>query len=114
MSNEHVRIEFDRGVAIVHLSRGVTNPLSLELVTELSQVIERVKLDAATGGLVLASANDKFFSIGFDIPQLFDLSPDDFAIFYRAFNRMCLDLYALPKPTAAAITWRPTPTRRTS
>lgn len=104
MTNENVRIELERGVAIVYLSRGATNALNLELVTEVSQVIESAKLDAAVRGLVLASANDKFFSIGFDIPQLFDLSPNDFAIFYRAFNRLCLDLYTLPKPTAAAIT----------
>jgi enoyl-CoA hydratase/carnithine racemase len=54
--------------------------------------------------LVLGSSNDKFFSIGFDIPQLFDLHREDFRFFYRAFNRMCLDLYTLPKPTVAAIT----------
>ncbi len=104
MTDENVRIERERGVALLHLCRGVTNALDLELVTELSQAIERVKLDADICGLVLTSANDKFFSIGFDIPRLFDLSPDDFATFYRAFNRLCLDLYTLPKPTAAAIT----------
>jgi len=104
MTNENVRIEREGGVAILYLSRGVTNALNLELVAGLSQAIEEVKQDAELGGLVLTSANDKFFSIGFDIPQLFDLSPDDFATFYRAFNRLCLDLYALPKPSAAAIT----------
>src|SRR5574341_180881 len=104
MTDENVQIERERGVALLHLSRGVTNALDLELVTELSRAIEAVKLDAGICGLVLTSANDKFFCIGFDIPQLFDLSPDDFATFYRAFNRLCLDLYTLPKPTAAAIT----------
>jgi enoyl-CoA hydratase/carnithine racemase len=104
MVNENVRIEHEGGVALLYLSRGITNALNLELVTGLSQAIEDVKLDADICGLVLTSANDKFFSIGFDIPQLFDLSPDDFASFYRAFNRLCLDLYTLPKPTAAAIT----------
>lgn len=99
-----VRIERERGVVITYLSRGVTNALNLDLVTELSRVIAEAKLDTATCGLVLASTNEKFFSIGFDIPQLFGLSPDDFTTFYRAFNRMCLDLYTLPKPTVAAIT----------
>jgi enoyl-CoA hydratase/carnithine racemase len=104
MTCDNVRIEHERGVTIAYLSRGITNALDLELVTGLSQAIEGVKLDADICGLVLASANDKFFSIGFDIPQLFDLSPDDFASFYRAFNRLCLNLYTLPKPTVAAIT----------
>jgi enoyl-CoA hydratase/carnithine racemase len=104
MTNDFIRIELERGVAIIRLSRGVTNALNLELVNELLQVIKEAKLDAAICGIVLASANDKFFSIGFDIPQLYHLPPDEFAIFYRAFNRLCLDLYTLPKPTAAAIT----------
>ena len=104
MNNKVVWIELEGGVAVVRLSRGVTNALNLELVAGLSQVINEAKLDAAICGLVLASANDKFFSIGFDIPQLYHLPPDEFAIFYRAFNRLCLDLYTLPKPTAAAIT----------
>jgi enoyl-CoA hydratase/carnithine racemase len=104
MANENVRIERDGGVAILYLSRGITNALNLELVTGLSRAIEGMRQDTDISGLVLTSANNKFLSIGFDIPQLYNLSPDDFAIFYRAFNRLCLDLYALPKPTAAAIT----------
>jgi enoyl-CoA hydratase/carnithine racemase len=53
---------------------------------------------------VLGSSNDKFFSIGFDIPELFDLARKDFRVFYQAFNGVCMDLYTLPKPTIAAIT----------
>jgi enoyl-CoA hydratase/carnithine racemase len=52
---------------------------------------------------VLASSNDKFFSIGLDIPQLFKLSRKDFTRFYKAFNRLCVDLYSFTKPTVAAI-----------
>ena len=104
MTRDDVGIEHEGGVAVLRLSRGVTNALDLELVTKLSRAIGGVKRDADICGLALTSANDKFFSIGFDIPQLFDLSPEDFAIFYRAFNRLCLDLYTLPKPTTAAIT----------
>jgi enoyl-CoA hydratase/carnithine racemase len=104
MTNEIVKIEHEGGVAVIRLTRGVTNALNLELVAGLSQVVSEVKLDAAICGLVLASANDTFFSIGFDIPQLYDLPQDEFASFYGAFNRLCLDLYTLPKPSAAAIT----------
>ena len=55
-------------------------------------------------GLVLGSSNEKFFSIGFDLPELFDLNRDDFRDFFRLFNQVCLNLYTLPKPTVAAIT----------
>jgi enoyl-CoA hydratase/carnithine racemase len=65
--------------------------------------VSEVKGDEAIEGLVLTSANEKFLSIGFDIPSLLPLPKDEFANFYRAFNQLCMDLYTLPKPTVAAI-----------
>ncbi len=99
-----IGVEYRDRVAIVRLDRPVTNGLNRQLVGELAEALEGVKRDGDVHGLVLASSNDKFFSIGFDIPQLFDLTREDFRSFYQAFNRMCLDLYTLPKPTVAAIT----------
>jgi enoyl-CoA hydratase/carnithine racemase len=99
-----VSVEYRDHVAIVRLDRPVTNGLNLQLVDQLAQTLQRVKRDADVHGLVLGSSNDKFFSIGFDIPQLFDLTQEDFRVFYQAFNRACLNLYTLPKPTVAAIT----------
>jgi len=91
-------------VAIVRLSRGVTNALNLELVNELGALLERIEHDAGASALVLGSGSVKFFSIGFDIPHLFELPRHDFQTFFTAFNRVCHRLYTLPKPTVAAIT----------
>lgn len=91
-------------VMLVKLDRGVTNALNLELVNRLAGVLQEAKGDNNVHGLVLAGSNDKFFSIGFDIPRLIGLEREDFMVFYRAFNGMCLELYTFPKPTAAAIT----------
>ena len=99
-----IGVEYHDQVAIVRLDRPATNAINLQLVDELAEALEGVKRDADVRSLVLTSSNDKFFSIGFDIPQLFDLTREDFRSFYQAFNRMCLDLYTLPKPTVAAIT----------
>lgn len=101
---ELISIEQRGQVILARLTRGVTNALSLECVNELAQMLQWVKSDAGVRGLVLASANEKFFSIGFDIPQLYDLGRDDFLRFFLVFNRVCLDLYTLPKPTFAAMT----------
>ncbi|MEE9463975.1 MAG: enoyl-CoA hydratase/isomerase family protein [Candidatus Neomarinimicrobiota bacterium] len=98
-----ISIEHRDGVTMVRLDRGVTNPIDLELVTELQAVVQEVKDDSEVRGLVLGSTNDKFFSIGFDIPQLFDLTREEFGQFYRAFNRLSLELYTLPKSTVAAL-----------
>ena len=99
-----VCVEYSDKVAILKLNRSVTNALNLQLVEELGETLREVRHSSDVHSLVLASSNDKFFSIGFDIPQLFELTREDFDSFYQTFNRMCLDLYTLPKPTVAAIT----------
>lgn len=101
---EMIRMERRDDVMVLQLDRAVTNALNLQLIRELAQGLQGVRDDPNVRGLVLASTNDKFFSIGFDIPGLFDLSRDDFTRFYQAFNSFCMDLYTLPKPTVAAIT----------
>ncbi len=104
MNQKMIRIEYHNKVAIVKLDRDVTNALNLELVTELNKTLQKVKNNPDINSLVITGSNEKFFSIGFDIPQLFGFSKDDFKVFYKAFNRVCLELYTLPKLTIAAIT----------
>ena len=99
-----IRVEHHGEVAIVKLDRGVTNTIDLQLVEELSETLQGVTHDPGVHSLVLGSSNERFFSIGFDIPQLFGLARQDFKFFYQTFNRVCMDLYTLPKPTIAAIT----------
>jgi enoyl-CoA hydratase/carnithine racemase len=99
-----IAVDHQDTVAIVKLSRSVTNALNMELVNELSDVLERVQHDSNVSALVLANSSDKFFSIGFDIPQLYGLPRPSFETFFSEFNRACLSLYTLPKPTIAAIT----------
>lgn len=99
-----IDIEYHDKAIVLKLNRGITNAINLQLVVELAENLERVRDNTDVHSLVLASSNDKFFSIGLDIPQLFELTKEDFRFFYQSFNRVCIDLYTLPKPTAAAIT----------
>ena len=101
---ELIRIEYRDEVVILKLVRGITNALNLQLVNQLAENLRKVRDDSDVHSLVLGSSNEKFFSIGFDIPELFKLTRKDFRAFYQAFNRVCMDLYTLPKPTIAAIT----------
>jgi enoyl-CoA hydratase/carnithine racemase len=98
-----IDVTYEDTVAVLKLNRGVTNALNLALVREVTDTLHRAAGDPQVRALVLSTGN-KFFSIGFDIPHLFDLSPDDFATFYRTYNETCLALYTHPKPTVAAIT----------
>ncbi len=91
-------------VFVVTLSNGVTNPINLETTRALLKVISNVlKKETKINGLVLTSNNTKFFSIGFDIPQLIELDRNGLTEFYRAFNKLCLELYSIPIPTVTAI-----------
>jgi enoyl-CoA hydratase/carnithine racemase len=91
-------------VSLLKLNRSVTNPINLDLVREISMHIESAKSDREIAGLVLCSTNDKFFSIGFDIPELIELNETDFREFYTSFNQLCIELYTFPKPLIAGIT----------
>jgi enoyl-CoA hydratase/carnithine racemase len=99
-----ISVEKRGKVSLVWLDRSVTNAINMDCVKELSAVIESLGNDPEVQGAVLSSSSANFFSIGFDIPELYDLSREEFGAFYGAVNQMCLDLYALPKPTVAAIT----------
>ena len=99
-----IDVTYHDTVAVIKLNRGVTNILNMECVRELAAALQRARADPQVQALVLGSANTKFFSIGFDIPQLYELSEEDFSLFYRTFNQTCMELYTLPKPTVAAIT----------
>jgi enoyl-CoA hydratase/carnithine racemase len=101
-----VKAEIERhgNVAVLRLRNGVTNPIDLDFVNLISDVLSDVKKDSKIKALVFASGNDKFFSIGFNIPELYGLSREDFTTFYRAFNRLSLEIFTFPKPTIAAIT----------
>ena len=101
---EMISVEQHDKVVFARLNNGVTNALNPKVVREMETVFKQVKTDAGIDGLVLGSSNEKFFSIGFDIPALFEMNRDDFRDFYRVFNQVCLDLFTLPKPTVAALT----------
>ena len=101
---ELVSTEHLDGVAVLRLCHGVTNALNPELVTQLVEAIEDAECDPAVHGLVLSSANEKFFSIGLDLPGLFYLTRKEFEFFWRKVTHTFLKLHALPLPTAAALT----------
>lgn len=103
MTTKIFHLDIQEHIAILRLSYGTTNAIQLELVNELDESLHNLRTNPEVRGLVLTCANEKFFSIGFNIPQLIGLSPDNLRAFYRSFNQMCLELFTFPKPTIAAI-----------
>jgi len=98
-----ITVERRGAVALVTLNRGGTNAIDRCLVTELGLALDELVADESARALVLASASPRMFSIGFDIPSLLELEPDEMRSFFRSFILTCLALYELPMPTVAAI-----------
>jgi enoyl-CoA hydratase/carnithine racemase len=95
-----INVEAHENVAVIRLTNGVTNAIGPDMVSDLSTAMDCIQPEFQ--GMVLAGG-EKFFSIGFDLPQLLELDRSDMTEFYDAFNRMVLALYTLPVPTAFAM-----------
>jgi enoyl-CoA hydratase/carnithine racemase len=87
-------------IATLRLSNGVTNPISPDLVDDLSQALSIVR--AEFKGLMLVGG-DKFFSIGLDLPRVLSLDRAGMSSFFYQFSQTLLELFTLPMPTVCAI-----------
>ncbi len=99
-----ISLEVSENVGVLKLNRGITNAINLELVKQITKNLQKIKADPEIHSVVLSSANNKFFAIGFDIPELIKLPRNEFKVFYQSYNQLCLDLFSFPKPSIAALT----------
>ncbi len=97
-----VHLEIREGVAAVRLERGKVNALNEEVVDELSRSFRALEADPAVRG-VLLTGTGKFFSFGFDIPELFGATRDEFTRYLRRFTAFYRELFAYARPVVAAI-----------
>ncbi|MBD3334074.1 MAG: hypothetical protein GF355_00995 [Candidatus Eisenbacteria bacterium] len=100
---ETIKIEMSRNIATIRLDNGPTNAINLQVLKDLNAALDEIMSHGEAGACILAAAGEKFFSIGFDLPELYDVKRDEFSVFYRSYNRFCLRLFTLPLPTIAEI-----------
>lgn len=99
-----VQLEMEGHIAHIRLSRGVTNAIDPDVMEQLEKALDQVDKDENVTSVILESSNDKFFSIGLDVPFLLELHGAELQAFNETFNRLCVRLYTFPFPTVAAIT----------
>ena len=92
--------EFQDHIAVLRLDSGPVNPISSSVVDELSRCLSEIKGTAR--GMVLCGG-EKFFSAGFNLPELLTFDRPAMGDYFDRFNRLCLDLFALPVPTVCAL-----------
>lgn len=100
-----IEVEEYSNAVLLRLANGVTNPVNLALVKELTDLIADLKEQSNSDqykGLVL-SGGEKFFSIGLDIPGMINASQEMFSEFWDAFNHLLFEIYTLPLPTVCAM-----------
>jgi enoyl-CoA hydratase/carnithine racemase len=90
-------------VAIVRMSNGEKNPIDAEFTSDLGLAFHELRDDDSVRGVVLASAAERFFAIGLNLPKLLDAGKDEMRAFHRHFLDVCVGIYTYPKPVVAAI-----------
>ena len=93
--------ETHQDIGLIRLHSGVTNPIGMDLIQELDHILESRR--STDRGLIL-SGGEKFFSIGFHLPELLQLNREDLGEFYSRFNRTLFKLLTLPIPTLCCLT----------
>jgi len=97
-----VKKGIQEGVATLAICRGKVNALSGDLVQELRQNFEALETDLEARAVVL-TGEGKFFSFGFDIPELFPYSRENFLDYLVRFTDLYTYLFLYPKPVVAAL-----------
>jgi enoyl-CoA hydratase/carnithine racemase len=84
------------------MSRGKVNAINEAFIDELGLAFAELAADAETRAVILTGGG-KFFSFGFDIPELLTCSKDDFARFLRKFCAVYTRMFLFPKPVIGAL-----------
>jgi enoyl-CoA hydratase/carnithine racemase len=95
-----ILLEEKEDIAIVKMNNGVTNAIDQSLINDFENTLELVEKN--NRGLIIFG-NEKFFSMGFNLPLLLKLNRNDFEKFYTSFNELVIKLFTLSIPTLSVI-----------
>lgn len=98
----HVHVEIRDRIAEVALERGKVNALTEAVVEELAARLGELA-EAPEVGAVILTGRGKFFSFGFDIPELLAYTKDEFIRYLTKFTGAYRRLWEYPKPVVAAL-----------
>ncbi|CAI5722250.1 hypothetical protein KXD40_004511 [Peronospora effusa] len=102
-SEQLVLVEKKDKYAIVRLNRPPVNSLNTTLIQELDATITKLEDDKSVRGLILASSNQKVFSAGLDIMEMYQPEPTKLTTFWTSLQDLYLRLYTTPLAAVAAI-----------
>jgi len=97
-----IKVTIKDRLAIITLSRGKSNALNREMITELDDMLNNISTDPAIGGVMIAG-QDNFFSAGLDLIELYSYTEDEARSFWDLFLKFIANITAFRKPIVAAI-----------
>lgn len=90
------------GVATMKLNRPPVNSLNLDLLTDISIAIEKLENDKCKG-VIITSSNNKVFSAGLDILEMYQPQLDRLRVFWHTLQEVWIRLYNSSLVTIAAV-----------
>ena len=107
--SELIDVTRDGGVARVVMHRKGNNSIAEDLMSELGTAFDELGKDQSVRAVVLASAYEKYFSVGADLTSLAGIdreapdAADQIALFMRRMNHHFAAIERCPRPVIAAI-----------
>jgi len=98
-----VRIRDHGDVRVLAMDRPKANALHEGLVRDLSAALRDARDSAKTRAIVLTSAHDGYFSVGFDVREVFDYDRERMLAFWGDFIDLYESLDQFPKPVVGAL-----------
>jgi enoyl-CoA hydratase/carnithine racemase len=98
----YVRVSERDGIATVTLARWKVNAFNEPMVDEIRARFETLESEQDVRAVIL-TGRGKFFSFGFDVPDLLSYSKDDFISYLTKFTDLYTYLFMFPKPVVAAL-----------
>ncbi|MFZ1683861.1 MAG: enoyl-CoA hydratase/isomerase family protein [Candidatus Zixiibacteriota bacterium] len=102
MTTEFITTDKRREIVCLTLSRGKVNAINPELASELLAQLKALEADPSVKSVIL-SGEGKFFSFGFDLPEMMDWPREKFGPFIYQFSDLLTYMFLYPKPLIAAI-----------
>lgn len=98
-----LQVEQKGNYTIVQLNRGRSNPINMQMVSEIRQLIMDVENNDAIQGMIL-TGQANFFSVGLDILELYNYDKIEMENFWNSFIDMVGELACFSKPLISSIT----------
>ncbi len=98
-----LEINIGNKLAVITLNRGRSNPINLEMVSELISAVKELEADEEVEGLII-TGKEGFFSAGIDLIEVYHYNEQQSKDFWTNFLLMQATLVNFKKPYVAAIT----------